>query len=223
MTQTIILVRHGQASYGAANYDNLSALGHLQTRALGMAMQTFSVLPDVLVSGAMQRHQQTAQNISENIGVPVEKKQYSAFNEFAFREVVEAFFARYPSEKPAEDAPRTAFYRALKLAMLAWSQGELGTLPESYSQFQQRVVNGLSEVQQDHPHAKQVLVSTSGGVIAMALGHALQLDAAATVNLNLQIYNASLHRILVAGDTSYVSGFNDVAHFAGQTQQLTYS
>jgi len=32
---TLYLVRHGQASFGAADYDNLSELGHKQSARLG--------------------------------------------------------------------------------------------------------------------------------------------------------------------------------------------
>ena len=35
---TILLVRHGQASFGAADYDNLSPTGHEQSRVLGAAL-----------------------------------------------------------------------------------------------------------------------------------------------------------------------------------------
>jgi broad specificity phosphatase PhoE len=35
---TILLVRHGQASLGAANYDQLSMRGELQARGLGAAL-----------------------------------------------------------------------------------------------------------------------------------------------------------------------------------------
>ena len=39
----ILLVRHGQASFGAADYDNLSPTGHEQSRVLGAALAIHTV------------------------------------------------------------------------------------------------------------------------------------------------------------------------------------
>jgi len=221
--QSITLVRHGQASYGAVNYDNLSDLGHSQTLALGKALVAQNICPDVLVAGGMQRHLQTAQNIASALSIEPEVKTYSAFNEFAFREVVDSFLASNPSELPPADAPRSSFYRVLKLAMQAWSRNELEGLSETYNGFQARVVNGVQQLQRDFADAKHIMVSTSGGAIAMYLGHVLNLTAEKTVATNLQIYNSSLHRFLVNDETSVLTGFNDVAYLHTYPSMLTYS
>jgi broad specificity phosphatase PhoE len=58
---TIYLVRHGQASFGAASYDQLSAKGEQQAQVVGdFFKQTLKQTP-LVVAGSMQRHQQTAQ------------------------------------------------------------------------------------------------------------------------------------------------------------------
>ena len=56
----LLLVRHGQASFGAADYDELSALGEEQSRLLGASLAARGVRPDVVLRGSMQRHRQTA-------------------------------------------------------------------------------------------------------------------------------------------------------------------
>jgi len=56
----IYLLRHGQASFGSANYDQLSPTGHAQAQALGAALRTRGVTPDHVVCGTMQRHVDTA-------------------------------------------------------------------------------------------------------------------------------------------------------------------
>ena len=50
----ILLVRHGQASWGAADYDVLSDLGEEQGTAVGRALA--DLRPDVVVHGTMLRH-----------------------------------------------------------------------------------------------------------------------------------------------------------------------
>ena len=53
----ILLVRHGQASWGAADYDNLSELGHEQARITGAAPRgPRASRPTRVVCGSMRRH-----------------------------------------------------------------------------------------------------------------------------------------------------------------------
>ena len=52
----LLLVRHGQASWGAENYDQLSEIGWEQGRILGRALAERGIQPDLVVSGGMQRH-----------------------------------------------------------------------------------------------------------------------------------------------------------------------
>ncbi len=56
----ILLVRHGQASFGSSNYDQLSARGEGQARMLGAWFAQRGQRVDQVVSGTMMRHRQTA-------------------------------------------------------------------------------------------------------------------------------------------------------------------
>ena len=58
----VLLVRHGQASWGSDDYDVLSDLGERQSRMLGEALAARGVVPDLVVRGAMRRHRQTAES-----------------------------------------------------------------------------------------------------------------------------------------------------------------
>jgi broad specificity phosphatase PhoE len=58
---TIYLVRHGQASFGAASYDQLSAKGEQQAQVVGDFFKQTLKANAFIVAGSMQRHQQTAQ------------------------------------------------------------------------------------------------------------------------------------------------------------------
>ncbi|MEO6509734.1 MAG: histidine phosphatase family protein, partial [Nocardioides sp.] len=62
----IVLVRHGQASWGAADYDVLSAHGERQSAATGAAL--VDLRPDAVVHGAMQRQRRTAEVLVEAAG-----------------------------------------------------------------------------------------------------------------------------------------------------------
>src|SRR5215204_6819888 len=57
---SILLIRHGQASWGSDDYDQLSALGQQQSTALGMSWEASDWAPTSAVAGSMKRHAQTA-------------------------------------------------------------------------------------------------------------------------------------------------------------------
>ena len=61
---TIYLFRHGQASFGAADYDQLSDKGCEQARILGAFWQGFSI-DSQLYSGDLSRHIQTFENFQQ--------------------------------------------------------------------------------------------------------------------------------------------------------------
>ena len=66
----VLLVRHGQASFGAADYDNLSPTGHEQSRVLGAALAARGISADVVVAGEMKRYRYPRwqfTNVSEDI------------------------------------------------------------------------------------------------------------------------------------------------------------
>ena len=57
---SVHLIRHGQASWGADDYDELSGLGQQQSTSLGMSWEASGWVPTVAVAGSMKRHAQTA-------------------------------------------------------------------------------------------------------------------------------------------------------------------
>ena len=59
----IICVRHGQASFGSDDYDQLSETGYLQARLLGMHLSQAGVELAAIISGSLKRQLQTAQGV----------------------------------------------------------------------------------------------------------------------------------------------------------------
>ena len=67
----IYLVRHGQASFGSQNYDQLSVLGSEQAKHLGRWWAARDLSVSRVVTGKLQRHLQTARAcIAEMQGKP---------------------------------------------------------------------------------------------------------------------------------------------------------
>jgi broad specificity phosphatase PhoE len=238
----IVLVRHGQASYGKANYDKLSQLGEQQAIWLGEYLAHNQIDFDALWRGDMFRHEETALGILKGISQYCASNQengellsakmsdshievYPGLNEFDFQSVADAFIALEPSAKPADDAPRSEFYRLLKKSMLAWSSGKLDDmgLPESWQNFQNRVMDTLNAAVASGK--KRVVLSTSGGAIAMAVGQVLGTDAATMVNLNLQIRNTSITQIYANKHSMHLHQFNGIPHLETpeRRESISYS
>ena len=57
---TVLLIRHGQASFGAADYDVLSAIGKRQAEILAAALARRGIEPSRVISGSMRRQIDTA-------------------------------------------------------------------------------------------------------------------------------------------------------------------
>ena len=221
----IFLVRHGQASFGAENYDKLSDLGFKQAVLLGEYWKQRSVEFDGIFMGDMVRHRETAEGILQGLNVTQNITIHSGLNEFDFANVAEVFLQQNPDCMVPEGAPRSAFYRLLKQAMTAWSQDALpeAELAELWHSFQTRVLDALAAMRATG--GKRILVVSSGGAIASLVGHVMQTGPSGVINLNLQTRNASVSQILVGSQSSSLSAFNLVPHLdvPGQPELITYS
>ena len=65
----VLLVRHGQASFGADDYDVLSETGVEQSRVLGRFLAAAGISPGAVVHGAMKRQRDTATAMVEAAGL----------------------------------------------------------------------------------------------------------------------------------------------------------
>ena len=77
----IFLVRHGQASFGAQDYDELSPLGRTQSRALGRWLRAQGIRFDAAWCGERVRQRDTALLALAEMGQALEPGVDAAFNE----------------------------------------------------------------------------------------------------------------------------------------------
>ena len=104
----ILLVRHGQASWGAEDYDVLSSLGEKQSHVLGQALSARGVRPDLVVRGAMKRHRQTAELACAGGGWRPEVAEDDGWNEF---DHVQMLSMHPPAYGEGEEMSRAEFQR----------------------------------------------------------------------------------------------------------------
>ena len=65
---TILLARHGQASFGQANYDKLSELGGTQAQMLGQHYAHTQRRVDAIFTGNLVRQQDSARHFCTGLG-----------------------------------------------------------------------------------------------------------------------------------------------------------
>jgi len=91
---SIYLIRHGQASFGADDYDVLSPVGVEQAQVLGQHLADLGVTFDRCIAGDLRRQQHTASAAFEQYsarGLPVPAVEVdSAFNEFDADAIIRA-------------------------------------------------------------------------------------------------------------------------------------
>jgi len=90
-----------------------------------------------------------------------------------------------------------------------WEDDARKTPPETFQNVHARITQVLAE---QCAQAGRALIVTSGGVIGLAMRHALGLDTTGMARVMLQINNASLHRLSYVRGTLQVAGFNSTPH-----------
>ena len=110
----LYLVRHGQASFGAENYDELSSSGGAQSRWLGEYCAQSGLTFDRVVTGTMRRHAQTADALLTAMGgAPMEVVQDADLNEYDFGALFSAFGESGLAPGLVAESSMKHFYKAL--------------------------------------------------------------------------------------------------------------
>jgi broad specificity phosphatase PhoE len=228
----IYLLRHGQASFGSDNYDQLSPLGHRQARLLGEALRSRGVKPDALFSGAMQRHRDTALGALPAWPEADALRQaapgtdpwstHPGINEFDHENVIAVAEPRYADKQvlmqgmAAAPDPRLAFRTFFRDAVARWVGGHHDAeYAEPWSVFKRRVVAALDDIVRQAPPKGDTLVFTSGGVISVVCAHLLGLSDLQAFTINWTLANAGITKLQSGRDGLHLISVNEHAHLEG--------
>lgn len=214
----LIIIRHGQASFGAANYDKLSDLGHVQSALVGKALKTRNWTPDRVVIGAQVRHRETLEGMGYADG---EIEVDAGFNEYNFHDLLLARFDGNIPDLILGD--RKTHFRTLRETVFEWQAGGLPNAAESWLDFTTRIENALTKATRDG--AEKILVVSSGGIIGQITADTVGGPAKMMMTLNLQIKNTAINKYIVSGPKRYLHEFNATPHLDTQenADKLTYS
>ncbi|MDB5730442.1 MAG: histidine phosphatase family protein [Variovorax sp.] len=222
---TLYLVRHGQASLGADDYDQLSALGQRQSVRLGEYWREHGMQFDAVLTGSLKRHRQTWEGIARGLGLSNDDVLvWPGLDEYDSEAVIATI---HPEKLQKPDSPEmTRFYfRLLRDGLSAWMQGRAAPagMP-SYVDFLAGVTTVLDHVRAHH-HGTRVLVVSSGGPISNAIGHVLGTPARTTVELNLRLRNTSVTELVFTPRRHALLTYNTLPHLDGPAYEdwVTYA
>lgn len=212
--RTLYLVRHGQASFGAENYDQLSPVGHQQAVRLGQFWRERSQRFDAVITGTLQRHVQTLDGIVEGLGAVPEALRLPGLNEYDSHALIAAI---HPQPLGKADTPELyrQHFRILCDALAQWMAGVISPqgMP-SWNDFSAGVRSALDHVR--HHHAGQnVLLVSSGGPISTAVGEVLGTAPEVTIALNMRIRNSAVTEFSIAPKRLMLQTFNTLPHLNG--------
>ena len=217
------LVRHAQASFGAADYDNLSELGITQSKLLGTAWAEAGVAFDAAYVGPQRRHRQTYEHVAAAHGDLPTAEQVDDLSEIDATGVGAEAMARVtPScpdlgeqvaQKQLNEAGQVAmrhYARVFEELMKRWSRGELEEIVAPYADFSETVMRGLSSLMKNEGRGRRVVVFTSGGPVSIAARHALRVSPELGIELMFALRNASITELRYTEDRLTLMRFNDV-------------
>ena len=220
---TLYLVRHGQASFGAANYDQLSPLGMQQSVRLGEYLAHKGLQFEAAMTGTLQRQIQTYEGICRGSGLSLDALPWPGLNEYDSAAVIAAIHPE-PLKKPDSPEAYRTHFRLLRDGLTQWMNGVVSPrgMP-SYTDFVQGITSALDHVRKNHDG--NVLIVSSGGPISTAVGHVLGTTPETTIELNLRIRNSSLTELAFTPKRHMLSTFNHVPHLdhPDRTDWVTYA
>lgn len=206
---TLVLVRHGQASFGSEDYDRLSDLGRRQCVRLGEWFRGRGLRFDAVLRGTLRRHEQSLAALEQGLGAAHEVHALPGLNEYDSEAVIRTVHdgPLAPARTPEEVR---GHFRLLREGLRRWARGEVEPqgLP-SYAGFADAVDAALATAA---GHDGRVLVVSSGGPICTAVARAIGAPPEAFVELNLRLRNSAVSEIVVSRGRRALHTFNHLPH-----------
>ena len=249
---TLLLARHGQASFGQENYDQLSELGSIQAQMLGQHYASTQRSIDAIFTGSLVRQQNSARHFWDSYQSSVDTNSdisslsaidlnapdsyvLPQFDEFNHKDVFiksdPAFSSQgaIAAEIAKADVPMTRLAELFDNAMQRWHGGDYDhDYLESWSQFNERAKQALEQIRLqvsklNLSRDSTVLVFTSGGVISAITAQLLQQGSQTAYQLNKSLVNTGVTSVTLKEQESRLLSLNEYSHlFADGKRFVTW-
>ena len=220
---TLYLVRHGQASFGAADYDQLSELGTRQCHALGQWFAGRGIRFEAVLRGSLRRHVQSLAALAQGHGDVPAALEWPGLNEYDSEALIHAVHPG-PLAKPDTPEVYRAHFRLLREGLQRWMAGqtEPAGMPR-YTDWVAGITAAMDHVRQQH--RGDVLIVSSGGPISTAVGQVLGTAPETTIELNMRIRNSAVTEFAYTPKRHMLVAYNHLPHLDAPERRdwLTYS
>ncbi|WP_306253932.1 histidine phosphatase family protein [Parvularcula sp. IMCC14364] len=214
---TIYLIRHGQASFGAENYDKLSQLGERQAEIVGQYFRQCDIRLDAAYSGNLSRQHRTAELTIEQQGYEVPHHIDARFNEVKNDEHVEYFKDRIAARDPdlAQKLVEGSFtskdyQKVVEAVFTHWVSPDCNEpRTQSWADYSAEVKDAMRDVMKHEGSGKTIGIFTSGGTIATIVSQVLGLTGEHAYSFYEPVINCSVTQLFYNSSRVSLSYFND--------------
>jgi broad specificity phosphatase PhoE len=219
---TLYLIRHGQASFGADNYDKLSAIGHEQSEVLGAWFAAEGIFPDLVAHGSLTRQKETLAGILKGMAREMTPEEHPGLDEFDFGKLLKAKYAA-GGEPDGMMTDHKSHFRTLRTTVAEWQRDEIPNPPEMWGAFTARVDTACRALMREA--VETVFAVSSGGAIAQAVSALLETPGVHQTKMQLQMKNTAITRFIYTPRATYFHSFNETPHItaANAGRLLTYA
>jgi broad specificity phosphatase PhoE len=207
----LFLVRHGQASFGADDYDQLSALGKQQSIRLGEYWRERGMVFEAVLTGSLKRHRQTWEGIQQGLqDTQLQALVWPGLNEYDSEAVLHSIHPG-PLAKPSTPELYKHHFGLLRKGLQEWMHGR--TQPAGmplFVDFVQGIKDALAHVRQHH--TGDVLIVSSGGPIGTAVGSLLNTPPESMIELNMRMRNTAVSECVYNPKRTTLVSFNTLNH-----------
>lgn len=217
---TIYLVRHGQASFGAENYDKLSELGCRQATATGEYFRDCGIHFDAVYSGDLSRQRETARLAIASQPDDIPHHIDPRFNEIQNEEQLTCLLPEVVKGNPAVQAlvekglsASKDYQKVIDAVFNYWVSPACNDARiQSWADYSGNARQALADVMQQQGSGKTVGIFTSGGTLATIVAQVLGLGGEQTYQLYEPAFNCSITQLFYSGSKVSLSSFNDSCH-----------
>ena len=219
----LLLIRHGQASFGAADYDQLSPVGEQQSRRLGAWLRETASAPALIASGSLRRHAQTLQQCVDAAGVDAARLTLPGLDELDHVELLQKHrpdlvgHTALSAELKRSDDPQRAFQKIFAAAVARWTGGAHdGDYARGWTDFRTQALAALQALAERATDCDgEIWAFTSGGPIAVIATELLGVPVQRTFALSWPLVNTGLTRLRLGLRQHQLITYNAWPHLAG--------
>ena len=226
---SLYLIRHGQASFGSANYDQLSPLGQRQADRSGQFFAEPGPHFAPAASGDLSRQRETGGRVLDSQPEPATLRVDPRLNEVDNEGQIAALLpilcerdSAFADRVKAGRSDSKQYQKVIQAVFNAWVSPDCPDLSgtASWPDYLAGVTGALRDAMERAAGGSDTAIFTSGGTIAAAVSWVLGVPHNQIYGFYEPVFNCSITRLIFSRGRVSLSNFNDTAHLQLLSQQL---